>query len=122
MRLRYNYRLYPTLSQRQALAKAFGCARVVFNDALRARQDARAAGLPYITNGELSARLAAAKATAERAWLAEVSSVVLQQALADLNTAYRNFFASVASQRKGPKVAPPRFRSRKGGRQTIRPS
>ncbi|HET9079163.1 MAG TPA: helix-turn-helix domain-containing protein [Trebonia sp.] len=32
MRLRYNYRLYPTTGQRQALAGAFGCARVVFND------------------------------------------------------------------------------------------
>ncbi|MFL6052228.1 MAG: helix-turn-helix domain-containing protein [Actinoallomurus sp.] len=48
MRLRYAYRLDPTPAQRTALAKAFGCARVVFNDGLRARQDARAAGLPYI--------------------------------------------------------------------------
>jgi putative transposase len=46
--------------------------------------------------------------------------VVLQQALADLNTAYRNFFASVAGQRRGPKVALPRFRSRKDRKQAIR--
>ena len=46
--------------------------------------------------------------------------MVLQQALADLNAAYRNFFASVTGRRKGPKVAPPRFRSRKDRRQTIR--
>jgi putative transposase len=120
MRLRYNYRLYPTPGQQQALARAFGCARVVFNDALRARQEARAAGLPYLTDGELSARLTAAKATPERAWLGEVPAAVLQQALADLNTAYRNFFASVTGKRKGPKVAPPRFRSRKDRRQAIR--
>jgi putative transposase len=49
-----------------------------------------------------------------------VSSVVLQQALADLNTAYRNFFQSVTGKRKGAKVAPPRFRSRKDDRQSIR--
>ena len=36
MRLRYNYRLYPAAEQQVALARAFGCARVVFNDALRA--------------------------------------------------------------------------------------
>jgi transposase len=120
MQLRYNYRLYPALGQRQALAKAFGCARVVFNDGLRARQDAHAAGLPYITDGELSARLTAAKTTAERAWLADVSSVVLQQALADLNTAYRNFFASATGRRKGPRAKAPRFRSRKERRQAIR--
>jgi len=46
--------------------------------------------------------------------------VVLQQALADLNTASRNFFASVKGTRMGPKVGPPRFRSRKDGRQAIR--
>ena len=120
VQLRYNFRLYPAPGQRQALARAFGCARVVFNDALRARQDARAAGLPYITDAELSARLTAAKASPERAWLGDVSSVVLQQALADLNAAYRNFFASLTGKRKGPKVAPPRFRTRKDARQAVR--
>jgi putative transposase len=120
MQLRYNYRLYPTPGQCTALARAFGCARVVFNDALRARQEAHAAELPYVTDAELSARLTAAKASPERAWLGEVSAVVLQQALADLNAAYRNFFASLTGRRKGAKVALPRFRSRKDHRQAIR--
>jgi putative transposase len=120
VQLRYNYRLYPSPGQRQALARAFGCARVVFNDGLRARQDAHAAGEPYITDAALSARLTAVKAAPERAWLAEVSAVVLQQALADLGAAYRNFFASLKGERKGPGVAPPRFRSRKDRRQAIR--
>jgi putative transposase len=120
VQLRYNYRLYPAPGQRAALARAFGCARVVFNDALAARQEAHAAGLPYISDAELSARLTVAKASPERAWLGEVSAVVLQQALADLAAAYRNFFASATSRRKGPKVGPPRFRSRKDGRQAIR--
>ena len=78
MQLRYNYRLYPSPGQRAALARSFGCARVVYNDALRTRQEAHAAGLPYVTDRELSARLTAAKATPERAWLGEVSSVPLQ--------------------------------------------
>ncbi|WP_433353181.1 RNA-guided endonuclease InsQ/TnpB family protein [Microtetraspora malaysiensis] len=121
MQLRYNFRLYPTPGQRQALARAFGCARVVFNDGLRARQDAHDAGLPHISDGDLSTRvIAEAKRTPERAWLGEVSAVVLQQALADLNAAYRNFFASISGRRKGSKVAPPRFRSRKDNRQAIR--
>jgi putative transposase len=120
MQLRYNYRLYPTAGQQAALMRAFGCARVVFNDALRIREAAYRAGLPYLTDRELSAWLTAAKATSERSWLNEVSAVVLQQALADLNAAYRNFFASIAGKRKGPKVAKPRFRSRKNHRQSIR--
>ncbi|HEY3647869.1 MAG TPA: RNA-guided endonuclease TnpB family protein [Streptosporangiaceae bacterium] len=120
MQLRYNFRLYPTSGQQQALARAFGCARVVFNDALRARQQAHAAGLPHVADAELSARLTAAKATPERAWLSDVSAVVLQQALADLTAAYRNFFASLTGRRMGPKIAPPTFRSRKDRRQAIR--
>jgi putative transposase len=120
VRLRYNYRLYPTPGQQSALARAFGCARVVFNDGLRARQEARQAGRPYITDRDLSARLTAAKADPQRAWLGEVSAVILQQALADLNAAYRNFFASRTGERKGPKIGPPRFRSRKDYRQAIR--
>jgi putative transposase len=120
VRLRYNYRLYPAPAQRAALARAFGCVRVVFNDGLRLRQEAHAAGLPYPSDAELSARLTAAKAAPERAWLGEVSAVVLQQALADLNTAYRNFFASLKGERKGPKMGPPKFRSRKDHRQAAR--
>ncbi|MET8089298.1 transposase [Micromonospora sp. NPDC005220] len=121
MLLRYNFRVYPTPGQQQSLARAFGCARVVFNDGLRARQDAGEAGLPYLSDGDLSKQvITEAKKTEGRAWLGEVSAVVLQQALADLNTAYRNFFNSLSGKRKGRKVAPPRFRSRKDNRQAIR--
>jgi putative transposase len=121
VQLRYNYRVYPTPGQQQLLAQAFGCARVVFNDGLRARQQARGNGDKYVSDGDLSKQVITnAKTTPERAWLGEVSSVVLQQALADLNVAYRNFFASISGKRRGRKVAPPRFRSRKDSRQAIR--
>jgi IS605 OrfB family transposase len=121
VQLRYNFRLYPTPAQQQALARAFGCARVVYNDALYSRRESHAAGLPYLSDGDLSRLvITEAKKTGERAWLGEVSTVVLQQALADLNAAYRNFFASITGRRKGPKVAPPRYRSRKDNRQAIR--
>lgn len=121
MQLRYQFRVYPTPGQQIELARAFGCARVVFNDGLRARQQAREQGLPYVSDAELSKQvITEAKKTEARAWLGEVSAVVLQQALADLNTAYRNFFASVSGKRKGRKVAAPRFRSRRDNRQAIR--
>jgi putative transposase len=120
IRLRYNYRLYPTPGQRLALAKVFGCVRVVFNDGLRIREQAHNDGQPYPSDAELSARLTAAKASPERAWLGEVSAVALQQALADLNNAHRNYFASLKGARKGPRVGKPRFRSRKDHRQAVR--
>ncbi|MFI8104144.1 RNA-guided endonuclease InsQ/TnpB family protein [Streptomyces sp. NPDC086023] len=121
MQLRYNFRLYPEPGQRHALARAFGCARVVFNDGLRVRKEAHAAGLPYIKDTDLQKQvITAAKRTDERVWLGEVSSVVLVQSLRDLHTAYRNFFASVTGKRKGPGVAPPRFKSKRDRRQSIR--
>jgi putative transposase len=121
MQLRYAYRVCPDATQRRALARAFGCARVVWNDCLRDRKDAHAAGLPYVTSADLSRlRITQAKRTEERAWLADVSAVVLQQSLRDLDTAYRNFFDSLRGKRKGRKVSPPRFKSKKDTRQAIR--
>ncbi|MCX5084679.1 RNA-guided endonuclease TnpB family protein [Streptomyces sp. NBC_00401] len=121
MQLRYAFRLYPELGQRLALGRAFGCARVVFNDAVRARKDAHAAGLPYPKAAELSQTLiTCAKRTVERSWLGEVSSVVLQQSLRDVEAAYKAFFASLKGERKGARVGAPRFKSRKDWRQSIR--
>ncbi|MFJ4422272.1 RNA-guided endonuclease InsQ/TnpB family protein, partial [Streptomyces bobili] len=121
MQLRYSFRLYPDAGQQTALAKAFGCARVVFNDAVRAREDARKAEQPFPTAGQLSTRLITeAKLTVQRSWLGEVSVVVLQQSLRDAESAYRNFFASLKGTRKGPRAGPPRFKSRKDTRQSIR--
>ncbi|WP_199815150.1 MULTISPECIES: helix-turn-helix domain-containing protein [Streptomyces] len=75
MHLRYSYRLYPTAGQRALLARTFGCARVVYNDALAARKEARKAGLPYPKSTDLQKLvITSAKRTAERAWLASVGS------------------------------------------------
>jgi putative transposase len=121
MQLRYAFRLYPDPGRHRALAQAFGCARVVFNDAVRAREDARTAQQPFPTIGELSTRLITrAKRTTSRSWLGEVCAVVLQQSLRDAESAYRTFFASLTGTRKGPRTGPPRFKSRTDARQSIR--
>jgi len=44
VQVRYRYRLYPSPGQQQALARVFGCARVVYNDCLRIRDEAYEAG------------------------------------------------------------------------------
>lgn len=121
MQLRYNFRLSPTPGQRTALARTFGCARVVYNDALRIRQDAHTAGLPFPKTGDLSKQLITqAKRTPERAWLANAPVGVMQQALRDLDAAYRNFFDSLSGKRKGPKAGAPRFKSKRDNRQVAR--
>ncbi len=119
VQLRYSFRVYPSAGQRTALARAFGCARVVYNDALRAREIARSEGLPFPKTGDLSRTLITeAKQTPGRAWLGEVSAVVLQQSLRDLDTAYRNFFDGLKGKR--PRMGAPRYKSRKDTRQAVR--
>ncbi|MET9408497.1 zinc ribbon domain-containing protein [Streptomyces sp. NPDC002935] len=119
MQLRYTFRIEPGPGQRMALGRAFGCARVVYNDAPRARETARRHGLPFPKTGDLSKLLITdAKHKPERAWLSEVSAVVLQQSLRDLDTAYKNFFDSLKGTR--PRMGAPRFKSRRDNRQAVR--
>jgi len=88
----YTYRFYPTDEQKQLLARTFGCCRYVYNWALRERTDA------YYKRGErlyyedTAQRLVLLKKQEETSWLDEVSSVPLQQALRNLDRAFRHFF------------------------------
>src|SRR5579863_881274 len=119
MQVRYRYRIYPAPGQQQALARVFGCARVVYNDCLALRDACYAAG-EKISDTEVQRRvITLAKLTPERAWLGEVASVALVQACRDARRAYRNWFDSLAGRRKGPKIRHPRPR-RKHGRQSVR--
>jgi putative transposase len=119
VQVRYRYRIYPSLGQQQALARVFGCARVVYNDCLRVRDEAHAAA-EKISDTEVQRQvITMAKLTPERAWLGEVASVALVQACQDARRAYKNWFDSLSGKRKGRKAGHPRFR-RKHGRQSIR--
>ncbi|MGD2184322.1 RNA-guided endonuclease InsQ/TnpB family protein [Lusitaniella coriacea] len=109
MKARYKFRFYPTDQQQQRLAQLFGCVRVVWNDALAICK--RSEKKP--SSGDLQKRvITQAKKTEERAWLSEVSNIPLQQSVADLDTAFKNFFASCKGKRKGRKVGYPRFKKR----------
>ena len=118
MKARYNYRIYPKANQLQLLAKAMGCARVVFNDALWLYKKAELENTDRPKNIS-SLVITQAKKTEERAWLGEVSAVVLQQSLRDLQTAWSNYFNSKKGQRKGKEVGRPKFK-KKQSRQAIR--
>lgn len=110
--IRYRYRVYPSAVQQVLIGRLFGCVRVAFNDALALRKAHYAATGAHLSSKVLSAALTASKRTPEREWLNEVSSVPLQQALQELDTAYRNFFSSVSGKRKGSRVSAPRFRKK----------
>ena len=116
MKARYKYRIYPTDQQHNQLAQAFGCARVVYNDALALCH--KREKLPL--NSELQkVCITQAKKTEERSWLKEVSNIVLQQSIIDLGTAWSNYFDSLKGKRKGKKIGKPRFKKRRNS-QSIR--
>lgn len=109
MKARYQYRFYPTSQQQQSLAQLFGCVRVVWNDALaickQSEKKPKSAELQKIV-------ITQAKKTEERAWLSEVSNIPLQQSVADLEIAFKNYFDSCKGKRKGRKVGYPKFKKR----------
>ncbi|MEG3833135.1 transposase [Microcoleus sp. MON2_D6] len=109
MKARYQYRFYPTSQQQQSLAQLFGCVRVVYNDALaickQSQKKPKSAQLQKIV-------ITQAKKTQQRAWLSEVSAIPLQQSVADLEAAFKNFFDSCKGKRKGQKVGYPKFKKR----------
>ena len=88
----YQYRCYPTPSQRQTLARTFGCARFVYNWALRWRRDAYRQRGEHVFYRDTSAALTQLKQQPETSWLGEVACVPPQQALRHLDKAFRNFF------------------------------
>jgi putative transposase len=84
----------------------FGCARYVYNWALQVRNVAYKERQEHLGYKETSAALTTLKQQPETAWLNEVSSVPLQQALRHLDTAFKNFFAQRARY--------PRFKKKRG--------
>ncbi|MFG3702630.1 RNA-guided endonuclease InsQ/TnpB family protein [Micromonospora sp. NPDC047620] len=108
MKRAYKYRFYPTPEQAEQLHRTFGCVRLVYNKALEMRTRAYATQRRSISYAESSAALTEWKRGAELAFLNEVSSVPLQQALRHLHAAYAAFFAKRAGY--------PRFKSKKKSR------
>ena len=91
MKLRHNYRIYPTTEQQTLLGQTFGCVRYVYNWGLDLRSKGWKDGL-RIGYPKTSAALTALKKDSSVAWLNDVSSVPLQQSLRMLQTAFVNFF------------------------------
>src|SRR5690348_2827739 len=88
----YKSRFYPTQEQARNLVCTFGCARFVYNWALHRRKRAYFDQGVTLSTKDLSGAITALKKEEGTAWLKEVSSVPLQQALRHLDTAYKNFF------------------------------
>lgn len=117
MKKAYRFRIYPTASQILLIQKTFGCVRFVFNHFLAERieiyrRDGRTASC-----FEQDKRLTGLKKEFE--WLREPDKGALQNALRDLDQAYRYFFHSL---KKGGNVGYPKFKSKHETRQSYRTS
>jgi len=104
----FRYRFYPSPDQATELARTFGCVRLVWNKALDERSRAYATQRRGTTYVQASARLTQWKRGEDLAFLNQVSSVPLQQALRHQQAAFAAFFARRARY--------PRFKSRKKSR------
>jgi putative transposase len=101
----YRCRAYPDDPQQQVLARTFGCVRVVWNRTLAARHSLYAARRKGTSYAETDRALTAMKKDPDLAFLSEVSSVPLQQALRHQQAAFAAFL--------GKRARYPRFKSRR---------
>jgi len=110
IRKAFKFRIYPDSEQQDRLSVQFGCSRFVYNHYRAVREgyyQDTGTGLNYNDCAtDLTERL-----KVDHPWLKDADSQVIQQALMDLDKAYKNFFEGRADY--------PRFK-RKHGKQSVR--
>lgn len=91
IRKAFKFRIYPDSKQKDKLAVQFGCSRFVYNHYRHVREEyyqETGTGLNYNDCAtDLAERL-----KVDHPWLKDADSQVIQQALMDLDKAYKNFF------------------------------
>ena len=98
------FRIYPNRKQQNLIDRTLGCSRLIYNKGLAMREDAFKSG-EKCGYKQTSAMLTALKQDVNYAFLKEVDSIALQQALRNLDTGYTNFFEH--------RAAHPKFKSKK---------
>jgi putative transposase len=144
----FRFALDPTTAQRQALARHVGAARWAFNHALACKVAAHHewqaqvavlidAGVPeedarrqikvrIPTKPTIQLALNRAKGDDRTGhdglcpWWHEVSTYAFQSALADADTAWGNWLASLSGRRTGRKIGYPRFKKKGRSRESVR--
>jgi putative transposase len=118
----YKTELAPTPEQYVLLCQCAGAARFAYNYGLARKQEARKAGLPTPSAIDLQKELTARKHD-DLPWLLPLSKWIVQNALRDLDTAFKNFFKKCALKKQGQwkgKCGYPRFKSKSKGRGSFR--
>ncbi|VWX31599.1 transposase [Moraxellaceae bacterium 17A] len=101
----HKIRIYPNKQQALAFDKHFGCSRFVFNWALALQKRYYSMFGKSLSRTQIQSQLVKKKKKAKFAWLNEVNSQSLLNALLNVYTAFTNFFKGRANY--------PRFKSKK---------
>ncbi len=113
----YKTEIKPNNKQRTLLLKSAGAARWAYNWGLAQKQAARAEGRKTPTAIDLHRMLNAIKST-EVPWMYEVSKCAAQEALRNLDSAFKHFFRKCKLKKQGKfkgKVGYPKPKSKKKG-------
>ena len=105
----FEFRIYPNRTQKELLARTFGCVRLVYNHYLDRKKQLWEKSRQSMSYNACSKDLTSLKK--EKEFLKEVDSIALQQSLRHLDTAYTNFF-------KRKESGYPRFKSKRRGKQS----
>jgi len=104
----FKYRLYPTEPQKELIAKHIGSSRFVYNLALETKTTAYLGSKHNYSAFDLVKQLPELKK--ELPWLKEVNSQSLQQAIQNMDIAFKKFFKGAGF---------PKFKSKHKGKQSF---
>ena len=104
----FKYRLYPTEPQKELIAKHIGSSRFVYNLALETKNAAYISAKHSYSAFDLVKQLPELKK--ELPWLKEVNSQSLQQAIQNMDIAFKKFFKGAGF---------PKFKSKHRGKQSF---
>ena len=112
MEYAYKFRIYPNLEQRTLIEKTFGCSRFVYNHFLAEKSEVYKETGKNISRFDQQKELTLLKQADDTLFLREVDKCALQNELADLDRAYKNFFTGKARY--------PQFKKKHGNRASYR--
>lgn len=113
MEYSYKFRMYPNAEQENLIRRTFGCCRFVFNYFLAQRVSEYESTGKSPTRFQQDKELTVLKQKLE--WLQEPDKCALQNAVKNLDTAYKNFFRRV---KNGEKPGFPKFKSKRNNRRS----
>ncbi len=112
----YKVELNPNNKQRTLLEKSVGCARFAYNWGLNEKINLWKSEEKSLTAIDQHKILCSKKKT-EFPWMYDVTKMAPQEALRDLDTAFRNFFRGL---KQGKKVGFPKFKSKHKDKDSFR--